>query len=440
MNLLELEFGQISHTGMRRSNNQDNLGAVPAANESQFQSQGHLFLIADGMGGHLGGEKASELAVQIVPLSFAKNISLGVASALKIALQEANSTIHRRGQEAIHFYNMGTTCSGLVINKDGAWLGHVGDSRIYRIRHKSIDQLTYDHSFLWETAKFRKVRPEQVKDVMNNKILRCLGPDLIVDVDVEGPHSLRTGDVFLLCSDGLSGPVGDVEIAQASWCLPALDACRFLVALANLRGGPDNISIQIIKLDSTNSTDIGTNHLDLYSWTWLKTERILPWLLLPGLLIGLLFFWMAVKQVKEMIWPSLISAILLTLAGVVGLIIPSLRNGWAKKTKELDLPEGSQRIYRHEKWVLEPDMLENLVKQLESLLQVGEGIISFQSVSLEVRQGIIDSRELLVKKDFTAAFNLLAPLLPKLEPIMKLIYSKHIPQTPIILTRQGFKC
>ena len=209
MEAFPVEYGHFSHTGMRRANNQDNLAAVPAANETQFKSQGHLFLVADGMGGHLGGEKASELAVQIVPLTFAKNIHQGAALALRMALQDANGSIKRRGNEAIHIYNMGTTCSVLALREEGAWVGHVGDSRVYRIRSKNIDQITFDHSYLWETARIRKVPPERIKDVMQNKILRCLGPDQMVEVDIEGPHPLRPGDTFLLCSDGLSGPVGN---------------------------------------------------------------------------------------------------------------------------------------------------------------------------------------------------------------------------------------
>lgn len=148
MEAYPVEFGHISHTGMRRANNQDNLASVPAANGAQFKIQGHIFLVADGMGGHLGGEKASELAVQIVPLTYAKNIQQGPAVALRLALQDANATINRRGNEAIHFYNMGTTCSVLALREEGAWVGHVGDSRVYRIRAKTIDQITFDHSFL----------------------------------------------------------------------------------------------------------------------------------------------------------------------------------------------------------------------------------------------------------------------------------------------------
>lgn len=289
MDAFAVEFGQISHMGMRRANNQDNLAAVPAANETQFKTQGHVFLVADGMGGHLGGEKASELAVQIVPLTYAKNIGQGPEVALRLGLQDANATINRRGNEAIHFYNMGTTCSVLALRTEGAWIGHVGDSRIYRIRSKSIDQLTFDHSFLWETARLRKVSPERVKDVMHNKIMRCLGPDQVVDIDVEGPHPLRAGDIFLLCSDGLSGPVGDTEMALASFHLGPQDACAFLAALANLRGGPDNISIQVVRLPGKSPGEKGAKTRS--SLDWEKLAFWLPLFLVPGILLAALFIY-----------------------------------------------------------------------------------------------------------------------------------------------------
>jgi protein phosphatase len=145
MTLFNLEHDQFTHVGMKRGNNQDSIGTLLAGSDQQFLLQGHLFLVADGMGGHLGGEKASEMASKIIPLSYSKLIGqnpAGMKDALEKAFIEANEAIHRKGHENRDFYNMGTTCSSLVVKDSGAWVGHVGDSRVYLIRRNKIHQLT----------------------------------------------------------------------------------------------------------------------------------------------------------------------------------------------------------------------------------------------------------------------------------------------------------
>ncbi len=438
MEAFPVEYGHFSHTGMRRANNQDNLAAVPAANETQFKSQGHLFLVADGMGGHLGGEKASELAVQIVPLTFAKNIHQGAALALRMALQDANGSIKRRGNEAIHFYNMGTTCSVLALREEGAWVGHVGDSRVYRIRSKNIDQITFDHSFLWETARIRKVPPERIKDVMQNKILRCLGPDQMVEVDIEGPHPLRPGDTFLLCSDGLSGPVGNTEMAQAAWLLSPQNACEYLVALANLRGGPDNITVQVIKLPHESPEENGASGAPFKFWP--KLIDWSPWSLIPGVILAVTFFAMLIKDYPKGLnnfhTVVLVLASLFTVAGMAGLILRLAQKG---RSDQAPQEVGKARIHRREPWALSRENIDLLAKQIESLASAAINMSIVQPVLPEVLTGQDQAKALVASNDLVGAFQILARLLPKLEPVIRASLAKQIPSVPMLIPRPGHK-
>jgi protein phosphatase len=121
----------------------------------------------------------------------------------------------------------------------------VGDSRLYRLRGKRLEQLTFDHSYTWE-MKAAGINDASA-EVFKNRIMRSLGPNPDVNVDIEGPFALEPGDTFLLCSDGLTGPVEDREIAQILAALPPAEVCESLVNLANLRGGPDNITVIVAK-------------------------------------------------------------------------------------------------------------------------------------------------------------------------------------------------
>ncbi len=441
MEAYPVEFGHISHTGMRRANNQDNWAAVPAATEAQFHTQGHVFLVADGMGGHLGGEKASELAVQVVPLTFAKNIQQGPAIALRMGLQEANANINRRGNEAIHFYNMGTTCSVLALREDEAWVGHVGDSRIYRIRARTIDQITFDHSFLWETARLRKVPPERVKDVMQNKIMRCLGPDQVVEVDIEGPHPLRPGDTFLLCSDGLSGPVGDVELAIAAWLLTPKDACSFLASLANLRGGPDNITVQVVKLPGkpVQDGDQLPNGLGIFS----KWMTILPWLLIPGLFLSALFVWQVWEVLSQnkrdldgVKIATLAGAAVLTIAGLIGLLL-KLWNVNAKEESALEPTRA--KIHRRESWKLAPDYIQALISQAELLSNAGKDLPAMQVAAPEIHKGLQEAKDRAASANWSEAFRVIARIFPRLEPVIRASLGKQIQAVPMVVPRSGPK-
>ncbi|MCX7426325.1 MAG: protein phosphatase 2C domain-containing protein [Planctomycetia bacterium] len=244
-----LEYAALSDLGLRRANNQDSLAVVIAGGQAAWQQRGHLFMVADGMGAHVAGELASKMAVDCVPLTYQKMLDASPPDALRHAISDANQQIHDRGQASDDFRGMGTTASSLVILPQGAVIGHVGDSRVYRLRGQRFEQITFDHSLVWEMSAAGHMPDNQVPEyVPRNIITRSLGPNAEVEVDLEGPFPLETGDTFLLCSDGLSGQVRDDEIGTILGCMPPEDAVRSLVDLANLRGGPDNITVIVARV------------------------------------------------------------------------------------------------------------------------------------------------------------------------------------------------
>ena len=251
-----LDCVQLSDLGLRRTNNQDAVATVIAGDEARWRSRGHFLMVADGMGAHAAGELASKLAVDNIPHIYMKLRDQSPPAALRQAFRETNELINDKGQSSFDFQGMGTTCSCLVLLPEGALVAHVGDSRVYRLRGQELVQLTFDHSLVWEMAAAGQMEQEAVPAyIPKNVITRSLGPRPTINVDLEGPFDVEAGDVFLLCSDGLSGPLTDKEIGAMLRCLPTQEAAQTLVDLANLRGGPDNISVIIGRIVGTGETD-----------------------------------------------------------------------------------------------------------------------------------------------------------------------------------------
>jgi protein phosphatase len=245
-----LTHAVLSDIGLRRANNQDSYAIVLANTAEMWQTRGHIFLVADGMGAHAAGELASKLAADTIPQTYRKHTELPPAEALLTAFAEANAVIHGRGQANAEFHGMGTTASALLILPQGAFVGHVGDSRVYRLRGQQFDQLTFDHSLVWEVMSSAQLDENAAPPHLpKNIITRSLGPAIRVEVDREGPFPMQPGDTFLLCTDGLSGQVTDDELGQILETLPPDEAAQALVDLANLRGGPDNITVIVVRVD-----------------------------------------------------------------------------------------------------------------------------------------------------------------------------------------------
>ena len=356
----QIEQASLTDVGVRRSHNQDNFAVQLAPDADHWHQSGHLFLVADGMGGHAVGEKASELAAAIIPHTYQKHADEGAPAALRKAFLEANASIHAYGEQNNEFRGTGTTSTALVLRPEGAWIGHVGDSRAYRIRGGLIEQLTYDHSYVWEYAKIKNIDPADVLDFPTNVIHRCLGPQPLVQVDLEGPHPVQDGDLFLLCSDGLSGPVSDHEMGVVASVLPPAEACRFLVDLANLRGGPDNITVLIVKVGGKDSpTTISTRPTPLPRRPLL--ERVPGPLvsLLSGSVLAAAAIWLRLAYPVLMAPAVLLFlfAIVAIAAGVVGLVLHQ-----KQQTRASAEENHEPRVYRHFSCHLDPEMLNKLAR------------------------------------------------------------------------------
>lgn len=296
-----IEYASISDIGFRRQMNQDAYRVQICPERETWEQLGHLFLVCDGMGGHAVGELASKIAIDTIPLAFYKSRESDVESALRKAVETANANINDRGMQNHDFQRMGTTCSALAISPKGAIVGHVGDSRVYRIRGEQIEQLTFDHSLQWELLRQGKMSPEEIfLKEPRNVITRSLGPMPEVSVDVEGPHPISPGDVYLLCSDGLTGHVNDAEIGMIARHLPPADACRLLVHLANLRGGSDNITVVIVRIGEipegiSESLPVpendGSKEAGGLNWWWLAAMWIIAGLYVLAVCLMIMQKW-----------------------------------------------------------------------------------------------------------------------------------------------------
>ena len=320
-----VRYAALTDVGVKRSHNQDACAAQPAVDAAGYSGQGHVFVVADGMGGHAVGEKASAKAARDIPFLYSKHVRDGVVPALRRAFQEANAGIYEIGQQNPEFRGLGTTSTALVLRPEGAWVGHVGDSRAYRVRAGRAEQLTFDHSWVWEIARRQGVDPDELGDFKKNVIIRSLGPDPEVEVDIEGPYPVEPGDTVLLCSDGLTGVVTPQEVGAVVASLPPDEAVRFLVHLANLRGGPDNITVLIVQVPGggENGAAGGGPRPGLPARLWRAWSKRVHWsftVLGGGVGLALLSLLMQLLAVPGAAVLFILAAMLIVV-GLVGLTI-----------------------------------------------------------------------------------------------------------------------
>ena len=250
---MRIRYAAKTDVGMKRNHNEDYFSLI---------EDEQLFLVADGMGGHASGEVASKMAADVMqeffvrtkdeeatwPYRMDRHLSY-IENRLVVGIKMANQRIFQAACKEVKYKGMGTTIvSGQVVG-DKFYIAHVGDSRCYRIRGGSIQQMTRDHSLLedYKDAKPNMSEDEQKKFPHKNVITRALGMRETVQVDVLA-HDIQDNDVFLLCSDGLSGMVQDDSIAQTVSGAKSLErAVAELVDSANRNGGTDNITTLLLQ-------------------------------------------------------------------------------------------------------------------------------------------------------------------------------------------------
>ena len=239
-----------SDVGCHRENNEDSFGYWEPEDDRQFERKGRLAVVADGMGGYEGGQEASRLAVETIVSAYRDFAGDDPQEALTAALQAAHEQIRQYALAHPHLRGMGTTCTTIAIAHDSLYYVHVGDTRLYRVRGGQISQVTRDHSYVGKLVEAGMItREDAEKHPQRNILTAALGttPDLVMDSPAL-PEPLASGDVLVLCSDGLWGQVHDPEILEALAARSAEEASRSLIQLARERGGPDNITVAILRL------------------------------------------------------------------------------------------------------------------------------------------------------------------------------------------------
>jgi protein phosphatase len=228
-------------------------GRQREANEDSFFSRAPVFAVADGMGGAQAGEVASRLAVEAFEPE--RSDGVGPEAYLRSTVQQANRQIFEHAEGDASRSGMGTTLTAAIVSGDEVSLGHVGDSRAYLYRDGQLSQLTNDHSLVEELRRQGKLTRDQAADHPQRSVItRALGPEPQVAVDTM-TVSGRPGDVFVLCSDGLTTMISDEDLAAILARSPDLDAAaRSLVRAANDHGGRDNITVVLFRLEDAEAT------------------------------------------------------------------------------------------------------------------------------------------------------------------------------------------
>jgi len=251
---VELEYAQRTHPGMVRSHNEDSISVSPTVG---------LAVLADGMGGYNAGEIASGMATALLRSSLEADLERGheelishgrseLHALLQARISEANGAIFQSSQNRAEYSGMGTTLVMALFKDNIVTSAHIGDSRMYRLRGQEFMQVTRDHSLLQDQLDAGLLTREQAALSQNkNLVTRALGVDSEVLADI-ADHATEEGDIYLLCSDGLSDMVSDADIGRTLRDL-ALNlelAADTLISMANDHGGRDNVSVILVRVQS----------------------------------------------------------------------------------------------------------------------------------------------------------------------------------------------
>jgi protein phosphatase len=241
---MKLKFTGFSDPGLIRSSNQDAYYVDP---------EGRFFIVADGMGGHAGGEEASHIATREIQAHLVENWNSPESDSqlLEKALWQANEAIIQDQQSHPERADMGTTIVVLIFrHPEAPWCAHVGDSRLYRFRGAQLEQITEDHTWVARAIKVGDITSEEARiHPFRHVLSRCLGREDLNQVDVQ-PLDVKGGDRLLLCSDGLTEELVEEKIADCLKNIPVLEkASLSLIEAAKEHGGHDNITVVIVEAE-----------------------------------------------------------------------------------------------------------------------------------------------------------------------------------------------
>jgi protein phosphatase len=241
--LLHRRFTGQTDTGLVRSVNQDSFYLDPEA---------RFFIVADGMGGHAGGQEASSIAAELIRSYLEEHWHSETPSPtlLQESLLYANEGILKDQSDHPERRDMGTTAVVIAFRQDGAWRAHVGDSRLYRLRNRALEQITEDHTWVSRALKMGDIDRDQARiHPWRHVLFQCLGRQDLNFVDIE-TLDVQSGDLFLMCSDGLTEEVSDDIIEEVLMAdQPCEEIALSLIAEAKDAGGSDNITIVLVAQD-----------------------------------------------------------------------------------------------------------------------------------------------------------------------------------------------
>jgi serine/threonine protein phosphatase PrpC len=247
-----IEAAALTDLGCLRHNNEDNYAYWESREDAGFERLGRLAIVADGMGGAEGGQFASRIAVDAVCETYAAAGPEAPQGRLIAAFLEANRRVRQEARAKPLLHGMGTTLTAGAILGRELYFAHIGDSRLFLVRNGICQQLTRDHSLVARLIESGTIRPEEAETHPQKHVLTAaigVAEDLQPDVP-PSPIQLATKDVLVLCTDGLWGQMTPGEIAEVVSKTNPRDACKRLVRLAKDRGGPDNITVQVLHVSA----------------------------------------------------------------------------------------------------------------------------------------------------------------------------------------------
>lgn len=244
------EVAALSDVGCHRENNEDRYAYWEPDDDASFVRYGRLAILADGMGGYEGGQEASRLAVETIEQVYSTSREEDPRARLVEGFHAAHQRILQQAEANPEFAGMGTTCTAVALVGNDLFYAHIGDSRLYLARDSKIYRLSRDHSYVGRLVEQGIVSAEEAASHPQRHILTAAlgaGTDIAPETP-DQPIPLEPEDAILLCTDGLWSLVSDPEINQALMAGNLLESCSTLVDLAKSRGGPDNITLQILRI------------------------------------------------------------------------------------------------------------------------------------------------------------------------------------------------
>jgi serine/threonine protein phosphatase PrpC len=246
-----VELAGMSDIGCQRENNEDQYAYWEPADDEEFAHKGRLAIVADGMGGHEGGQEASRIAVETIQEVFAETSGGDPQSLLLTGFLTAHERILRYADGHPELHGMGTTATAIALVDHQLFYAHVGDSRLYLVRGTSISRVTHDHSYVGRLVENGVISSAEAETHPQRHILTAaLGAGEEVSPEIpQQPVILQKGDVLVLCTDGLWSLLDEGEIQNVVAGNSPTEACQALVKMTKERGGPDNITLQLLRVN-----------------------------------------------------------------------------------------------------------------------------------------------------------------------------------------------